>query len=127
MNQEQTFCYRYSATENQEVQEIRKRYLPQSESKIDELKRLDEQVQKSGMTEGLCFGIIGCLIFGTGMCLAMQVIGSTLITMLLGVLVGVIGMGGMLLAYPVYRRRQKKAKETLAPRILELAEEIYQN
>lgn len=41
MNQENTFTYKYSAKENKEVQEIRKKYLPQSESKLDELKRLD--------------------------------------------------------------------------------------
>ena len=112
--------------ENKEIQEIRKRYLPQSESKMDELKRLDAQVQNSGMVESLCVGIIGCLIFGLGMCLAMQVLGSGIERIILGILIGIIGMIGMLVAYPVYRRKQKKAKEKFAPRILELTEELYQ-
>ena len=125
ISQEKTFTYKYSAMENKEIQEIRKRYLPQSESKLDELKRLDTQVQNSGVVESLCVGIIACLIFGLGMCLAMQVIGSGIWTILFGVLIGLIGMLGMLTAYPVYCKNQKKAKEKFVPRILELTEELY--
>ena len=126
MKQENTFSYKYSATENKEIQEIRNRYLPKSESKLDELKRLDAQVQNSGMVESLCTGIIGSLVFGLGMCLAMQVIGTGLGMLILGVLIGIIGMGGMLAAYPVCRRKQRKAKEKLSPRILELTEALCQ-
>ena len=126
VNQEDTFHYKYSAPENKEIQEIRQKYLPKSESKLDELKRLDAQVQNSGMTESLCVGIVGCLIFGLGMCMAMQVLGSSIATMLLGVLIGLAGMIAMLMAYPVWRRQQKKAKEKFAPRILELTEELSQ-
>ena len=126
LSQENQFTYTYSAKENKEIQEIRKKYLPQVESKLDELKRLDEQAQNSGMIESLCAGIIGTLIFGLGMCLAMQVIGTGIVMMVLGILIGLVGMVGMLFAYPVYRKKQKKAKEKLAPRILELTEELYQ-
>ena len=38
MNQETTFIYNYSAKENKEVQEIRNKYLPREESKLEELK-----------------------------------------------------------------------------------------
>lgn len=57
MNQENTFSYKYSEKEAKEIQEIRKKYLPQGESKLDELKRLDRVVQNSGMVESLCIGI----------------------------------------------------------------------
>ena len=126
MKQENTFSYKYSATENKEIQEIRNRYLPKSENKFDELKRLDAQVQNSGMVESLCAGTISSLVLGLGMCLAMQVLGSGILTMILGILIGVVGMAGMLAAYPVYRMKQRKAKEKLSPRILELTEELYQ-
>ena len=124
MNQDTTFIYRYSAKENTEVQEIRKKYLPREESKFEELKRLDYTVQNSGMMESLCAGIGGALVFGLGMCLAMQVIGSGVILIALGVLLGIIGMGGMLAAYPVYRKVFDKTKQKLAPRILELTAEL---
>ena len=124
MNQDTTFIYKYSAKENKEVQEIRKKYLPREESKFEELKRLDYTVQNSGMMESLCAGIGGALVFGLGMCLAMQIIGSGIILIALGVLLGIIGMGGMLVAYPVYRKVFDKTKQKLAPRILELTAEL---
>ncbi len=121
---ENTFSYKYSAKENAEVQAIRKKYLPKSESKLEELKRLDETVQASGMVESLCVGIGGALIFGLGLCLAMQVIGSGLVMMIIGVLVGIVGMAGMLVAYPVYRKVFSATKEKYAQRILELTAEL---
>ena len=119
-----TFDYSYSAKENNEIQEIRKKYLPKEESKLDEIKRLDAKVQNSGMIESLCVGIGGSLFFGLGMCLAMQVIGGGVLWMILGIVIGLVGMAIMLAAYPIYRLKYNKAKEKYAPRILELSSEI---
>ena len=121
MEQQNTFSYTYSARENQEVLNIRKKYLPQSESKLEELIRLDKTVQNSGIMESLCAGIGGCLIFGLGLCLAMEVIGHMV---WLGVILGLVGAVGMLAAFPVYRRFFNKAKVQHSPRILELAAEL---
>ena len=41
MNQENSFHYKYSAVENREIEEIRKKYITAVESKMGELKRLD--------------------------------------------------------------------------------------
>ena len=122
-----TFIYNYSAKENAEVQAIRKKYLPREESKLEELKRLDYMVQSSGMVESLSAGIGGALFFGLGMCLAMQVIGEGLILIILGVLIGIAGMIGMLVAYPVYRKVFEKTKEKYLPRIFELTAELSGN
>jgi len=127
ISQENTFSYKYSAEENNEILQIRKRYMPQSETKLDELKRLDAQVQNSGVVASLCTGITSSLIFGLGMSLAMQVLGNGVSVMLLGIVIGIIGMAGMLSAYPVYRAGQRKAKEKLSPRILELIDTIAMN
>lgn len=123
MNQK-TFTYSYSAKQNSEVLAIRKKYLPQEESKLEELKRLDYTVQTSGMTESLSAGIGGALVFGLGMCLAMQVIGSSVLLIVFGILLGFVGIVGMLTAYPVYRKVFNNTKEKLAPRILELTDEL---
>ena len=123
MNQE-TFTYSYSAKQNSEVLEIRKKYLPREEGKLEELKRLDYTVQTSGMTESLCAGIGGALVFGLGMCLAMQVIGNGVLLVILGVLLGIVGIAGMLVAYPVYRRVFDRTKQKFTPRILELTAEL---
>ena len=121
MEQQNRFSYTYSAPENQEILRIRKKYLAQEESKLDELKRLDRLVQNSGVIESLSAGIGGCLIFGLGLCLAMEVIGHMV---WLGVILGLVGAVGMLFAYPVYRKRFAQTKLRYTSRILELAAEI---
>lgn len=124
MNQDTTFSYKYSAKENREIQEIRKKYLQQGESKMEELKRLDRYVQSAGTLESLCVGIGGALVFGLGMCLAMQVIGSGVVAIVFGILFGIAGAGGMIVAYPLYRKIFNRTKEKYTARILELTEEL---
>lgn len=118
MENDSTFYYTYSAPLNQEVQAIRQKYLPKEESKLEELKRLDNEVHNAGVMESLIVGVTGCLVFGLGMCLAMKVIGDS---MVLGVIIGIIGAAIMIPAYPVYRAASERMKAKLTPRILELA------
>ena len=118
---ENAFSYTYSASENQEVLRIRKKYLPKEETKLEELKRLDSLVHSSGVMQGLCAGIGGCLVFGLGLCLAMEVIGHMI---WLGVILGLVGTAGMLAAFPIYRKIFHKAKSQHSPRILELAAQL---
>lgn len=121
MNSESVFRYSYSAKQNEEVQTIRSKYLPKTESKLEELKCLDRCVCSAGVTRSLVVGILGCLIFGLGLCLAMGVIGKSVA---LGVFVGVWGLAGMLAAYPVQRVCFRAAKAKHSPRTLELTEEL---
>lgn len=115
------FNYTYSAPQNQEIQAIRRKYLPREESKLEELRRLDQDVQNAGITESLIVGILGCMVFGLGLCMAMKIIGSS---MALGVVTGLIGVALMLPAYPIYRSVSGKVKAKLTPRILQLADEL---
>lgn len=125
--QSQAFVYTYSAKDNAEIEQIRRKYLPQSESKLEELKRLDATVQKSGTVEALSVGIGGMLLTGLGMCLTMQVIASGTAAIVFGVLLSIVGIGGMLIAYPTYRKTQSNKRKALAPRILELASDLAGN
>ena len=124
MTNENTFHYTYSAPENQEVLNIRKKYLPREATKLEELKRLDGLVQNSGIMEALILGVGGCLVFGLGLCLAMQVIGNA---MWLGILLGLVGTVGMICAYPINRKIYNKVKAEYTPRILELTAELTGN
>ncbi|MBR6697930.1 MAG: dihydropteridine reductase [Lachnospiraceae bacterium] len=124
MQQENTFIYKYSAKENAEIQNIRKRYMPQSEDRFEELKRLDAKVENSGIVESLCAGIGGFLLFGLGVCLSIQIIGDSILTIILGVLLGMVGLLGMVLAYPIYLKGFNRTKGKYTSRILELANEI---
>ena len=91
---------------------------------MEELKRLDDTVQRTGMLESLCAGIGGAFLFGLGLCLAMQVIGSSVFSIVLGILLGIVGTIGIIVAYPIYRKMTQKAKAEYAPRILQLTDEL---
>ena len=127
MKQDKIFSYSYSAKENAEVLEIRKKYLPQGENKLEELKRLDSMVQNAGMIESLCVGVIGFLLFGLGICLTVRIIGSGGWLIVLGILLGIVGTLGMIVAYPIYRKIFGETKAKFAPRILELTAELSGN
>jgi F0F1-type ATP synthase assembly protein I len=116
-----TFNYTYSAARNKEVENIRKKYMPREESKLETLKKLDARAQGAGMIEGLSVGIIGALVFGIGMCFFLDVFaGAPWLTALLMILGTVI----MIPAYPIYRKIASKTKAELTPEILRLSEEI---
>ena len=115
------FTYNYSAARNKEVENIRRKYLPEEESKLETLKRLDYKVQSAGMIESLCIGIIGALVFGIGMCFFLEVFaGATWLTALFMI----VGTLLMIPAYPIYRRIARQTKEKLTPEILRLSEKI---
>ena len=119
-----TFNYTYSAARNKEVERIRRKYMPHEESKLERLKKLDLRVQMAGTIESLCFGIVGALVFGIGMCFFLDVFaGAAWITVLLMVLGTII----MIPAYPIYRRIARKTKTELTPEILRLSEEIMKS
>ena len=119
-----TFSYNYSAVRNKEVESIRNKYMPREESKLERLKKLDLRVQMAGTIESLCFGIVGALVFGIGMCFFLDVFaGAAWLTALLMVLGAVI----MIPAYPIYRRIARKTKTELTPEILSLSEEIIKS
>ena len=119
-----TFSYNYSAARNKEVESIRKKYIPHEESKLERLKRLDRKVQSAGTIEGLCFGIIGALVFGIGLCFGLDALAGaawlTALFMIIGTLL-------MIPAYPIYRRIASKTKAELTPEILHLSEEIMKS
>ena len=121
MNSENIFRYSYSAKQNSEVQAIRSKYLPREESKLEELKRLDYEVSSAGLPQSLAVGIAGCLVFGLGMCIAMEVLGGG---MVLGALIAACGVAVMIAAYLIYRSHFRKAKTKHQPRILELVAEL---
>lgn len=116
-----TFQYTYSAPQNEEVKKIRERYLPKEETKMEQLRRLDESTTKKGMACSLTLGIASALILGIGMCCAML---WEKVLFLPGILIGCIGIAGMVLAYPLNANLTKKERERLAPEILKLTSEL---
>lgn len=106
------------------AESIAKEYAPKDNSKIVALRKLDAKAKMPATVFTYTFGIISALVFGTGMCLAMQVIGSGIAGMLLGIVVGIIGMIGCGVNYPIYKKMIENGKKKYAFEIVELAREI---
>ncbi|MBR5136803.1 MAG: dihydropteridine reductase [Clostridia bacterium] len=106
------------------AESIAKDYAPKESSKLVALKNLDNKAKLPATIFTYSCGIISALIFGTGMCLAMQVIGSGIGGMILGILVGVIGLIGCGVNYPIYKKMLENGKKKYAYEIVQLAKEI---
>ena len=106
------------------AESIAKDYAPKESSKIVALKKLDNKAKLPATIFTYSCGIISALVFGTGMCLAMQVIGNGITGMVLGVIIGIIGMIGCGVNYPIYKKILEKEKSKYAYEIVQLAKEI---
>ena len=129
-NKKETFNYTYSAKEQEEIKNIRKKYISQEEDKMDYLRKLDASVTGKATTSALIIGIVGTLLLGFGMSIAMSDFGKMLfgsyqdISMITGSIIGIGGIILICLAYPVYNRVVKKEREKIAPEILRLTDEL---
>ena len=106
------------------AEQIANEYAPKDTSKVVALKKLDAKVKLPATVFTYTLGIVSALVFGTGMCLAMKVIGSgTVGAVVLGVHVGVLGVLGMGVNYPAYKRILANGKKKYAFEIMQLAKE----
>ena len=107
------------------AEQIANEYAPKQTSKVKALKRLDAKAKNPANIFTYTFGIISSLVLGTGMSLAMGVIGcgSTLM-MALGIVIGCIGILGVSVNYPIYKKILAKSKNKYASDIIKLANEI---
>lgn len=132
-NEKERFEFTYSAREQEELKQIRKKYEPEKkteeETKMETLRRLDEAVTQKATMRAILTGTAGALIMGTGMSLSMTDLSARLgfshpLGMLLGILTGLIGIALVGLAYPLYQRTLKAERKKIAPEILRLTEEL---
>ena len=126
MENKEGFSFTYSAAQQQEVENIRKKYLPKEEDKMEQLRKLHHSASQKAQACSIAVGVIGALVMGTGMSLAMTDIGSVLgsLAMVIGIVIGIVGMVLVALAYPLYNRVLKKQREKIAPEILRLSDEL---
>ena len=122
----ETFNYTYSAKQQEEIKNIRKKYAAPEDNKMEQLRKLDRQVTQKAQAWAIALGVVGALILGTGMSIAMTdltgFLGGT--AMFIGIPVGLIGIVLVALAYPVYNRILKKERQRIAPEILRLTDEL---
>lgn len=120
-----TFHYTYSAKQQAEIENIRKKYAPSTsgEDKMEQLRRLDRSVTNKATTLSLILGIAGTLIMGIGMCCTLVWQDTLFIP---GIVIGLCGIAMLSVAYPVYNTVLKKEREKIAPEILRLSDELLQ-
>lgn len=115
------FSYTYSAKEQAEIKNIRKKYAESEEDKMEQLRRLDVGVTQKATMISIVIGVIGALVMGIGMSCAMVWQGIWFIP---GIIIGFMGMITVALAYPMYQKIIKKEREKIAPEIIRLTDEL---
>lgn len=93
-------------------------------SKVVALKKLDRKVKLPSLIFAYSFGTIMALVFGLGMCLTMKVIGNGTLMFVLGIVIGIIGIIGVSINYPIYIKMLETNKKKYAYDIIELAKQI---
>ncbi len=107
--------------ERKEIERICNYYVDHEVTDAEKIKALDKKVHRPAQIMALTGGVISSLIFGTGMCLAMKVIGATLHPAI-GIAVGVVGMGLCGLNYLIYKSVIKRRKKKYAEQIVSLCD-----
>lgn len=125
-HKEERFHYTYSAERQQEIEAIRKKYLPKEEDKLEQLRRLHNSASERAQAASIALGVIGTLLFGLGMSLALTELAAFLgaLSLAVGIAVGMAGLALIALAYPVYNAVLKKERSRIAPEILRLSDEL---
>lgn len=107
------------------AEQLANEYAPKDTSKVVALRKLDAKAKRPANVFTYTLGTLSALVFGTGMCLAMGQIGSgTTGSFVLGIIVGLLGMAGMSVNYPIYKKLLAQGKQKYAFEIMELAKEI---
>ena len=96
------------------AESIAKEYAPKEQSKIMALRKLDAKAKRPANIFAYIFGTVSTLVFGTGMCLSMQVIGGTPLLTAIGIGIGTLGMMCVGINYPIYRKILEKGKKKYA-------------
>lgn len=106
------------------AEQIANEYSKKETTKVKQLKKLDAKAKNTANIFAYTFGIFSSLVLGTGMCLAMSVIGSGTVAIIGGVVVGILGLVGCGINFPIYKKLREKGRNKYGSDILRLAKEI---
>lgn len=107
------------------AESVANQYSHKEESKVIALKKLDRTAKLPSEIFTYTFGMASALVLGVGMCLAMGVIGGgTQASFVSGIIIGLAGILGVCINYPLYIRIRKNGMDKYAGDIMRLANEI---
>lgn len=124
-NENNTFSYTYTAlseNERKEVNNIKNRYVKQNDApdgKIKRLRKMDAMVRTTAKIIGLSLGVVGVLIFGTGLACVLE-----WNLWVLGICLMVGGCLPVAFAYPVHNLVQSICAKKYGAEIVRLSDEI---
>ena len=118
------FEFSYSAPtqeERREIEYIQNKYKPKDKnlSKIEYLRKLDGKVKNIPTTVALILGILGTLIFGTGLTMILE-----WNLLIYGIIVCLVGCLPMIFAYFSYNKLSVKLKNKYSEEILKISSEL---
>ena len=93
---------------------IANEYAPKETSKVKALKRLDKKAKNPANIFAYTFGIAMSLVLG---------VGST-VSFVPGIIIGLVGIVGVSVNYPIYKKLLENGKKKYAFDIIELAKQI---
>lgn len=107
------------------AESIANEYTAKDTTKVVQLRKLDNAAKRPANIFAYTFGVICALVLGVGMCLSMNVIGDGSAAMtVVGIIVGLLGIAGVSVNYPIYKKLLAKGKNKYASDIIRLAKEI---
>jgi len=121
MMENSKFEYTYSAKKQGEIEAIKKKYMKKEDDPFEQLRSLDKSAERPGTILAIISGLIGTLLFGTGMSFCL-VWGKQLFVP--GIIIGFLGIVLISVSYPIYIKITKRQREKLAPQILSLSEKL---
>lgn len=108
-----------------EIEKIRSQYTEKEITNVEKLKQLDKKVKLPVKVFAYVFGSVSSLVLGTGMCLAMKIIGDGVAFLMpLGIVIGLLGILLVSINYPIYKKILKGRKEKYAKQIIEISDGI---
>lgn len=112
-----------TSNNQKEIEKIKSSYVAKSSelTKLDELKALDRKVKRPPTIFAYIYGIVGSLVLGVGMCLAMEVIGNL---MPLGIVIGLLGIVMVSTTYPIFHKILNRRKSIYSEEILKKSNEL---
>lgn len=117
-----------SDKEREFAQKIKDSYTEKPKTKIEELKSLDKQAKQPAIIFAYVYGVIGALILGVGMCLAMKVIGASISALMpIGIIIGVLGIIMVSTTNLLYGKILKRRKAKFSSEIIARSEELLNN
>ena len=88
---------------------------------LDKIRKLDESATRKATIQSIVVGLISSLIFGFGLCCVLVWKDSQFIQ---GIIIGIVGLCGMLLAFPLYSHILKVQRNKISEKIISLSDEL---